>query len=201
MQAKKPYHKEDLRGDLLRAGRAFIEENGYQKFSMRTLAQLLGVSPGAAYHHFKDRKHFLLELAIDCFDEIRLEAQGHPVQDADPAALVKDMACKFVRFGLSNPQMLELLYESELTSPEIDPELQHYQEASHRHGADVLKKCLPGISDREASLRNISLWTSIYGLVSMINKRIIRPFDEELFSLDEITDWVVDRAVASSLAT
>lgn len=38
MASKKPYHKEDLRGDLLKAGRAWIEANGHVGLSIRTLA-------------------------------------------------------------------------------------------------------------------------------------------------------------------
>ncbi|WP_374139319.1 TetR/AcrR family transcriptional regulator, partial [Sphingomonas sp.] len=66
----KTYHREDLRGELLRAGRAYIAEHGHHSLSVRTLANTVGVSPGAPYHHFKDRRALLLALAIDGYAEI-----------------------------------------------------------------------------------------------------------------------------------
>jgi AcrR family transcriptional regulator len=200
MTAKKPYHRENLRRDLLDAGRDYVKAHGHHDLSIRTLAQKVGVSPGAPYHHFPDRRSFLLALALDGFENLQDGVSEENLDDCDPVAFVKATASNFVKFSLENPHMLELMYESELTRPSIDPQLQKYQELSHRRGADLLKKFLPNISDREADLRNMALWTSIYGLVSMINKGIIRPFGEEPFSLEEISDWVVGRAAASALA-
>jgi len=56
MAKSKSYHKEDLRKDLLDAGRAYVEAHGHQSLSVRTLAQKVGVSAGAPYHHFGDRQ-------------------------------------------------------------------------------------------------------------------------------------------------
>lgn len=200
MPAKKPYHKENLRRDLLDAGLDHVRKHGHHGLSMRMLAQQVGVSPGAPYHHFPDRRSLLLALAVDQFDKLLQEASEDTAEGLSPPELVRDKAIKFVRFALENPHLLELMYESDLTRPDIDPLLQQYQEQSHKSGADAIMRCLPGISEREAGLRNIGLWTSIYGLVSMINKGIIRPFGDGAFSIEAMCDWVIDRAVQSAIA-
>ncbi|WP_219893046.1 TetR/AcrR family transcriptional regulator [Aquisediminimonas profunda] len=200
MSVKKPYHKENLRRDLLDAGRKYVRDNGHQGLSIRMLAQQVGVSPGAPYHHFPDRRSFLLALAVDQFDALLQEASQDTEDGLSSTDVVKLRAMKFVRFALDNPHMLELMYESDLTRPDVAPQLQQYQEKSHQSGADSILRCLPDISEKEAGMRNIGLWTSIYGLVSMINKGIIRPFGDGEYSIDEICDWVVDRAVRSALA-
>ncbi|NML92857.1 TetR/AcrR family transcriptional regulator [Novosphingobium olei] len=200
MKPKKPYHKENLRQDLIDAGREYVRINGHQGLSIRMLAQQVGVSPGAPYHHFPDRRAFLLALAIDQFEGLLQEASAKAEDGLSAVDVVKSRAMNFVRFALDNPHMLELMYESDLTRPEVAPQLQHYQELSHQSGADSIRRCLPDINEKEAGLRNIGLWTSIYGLVSMINKGIIRPFDDGRYSIEEICDWVVDRAVGSALA-
>lgn len=199
MSAKKPYHKENLRRDLLEAGRDYVRANGHSGLSIRMLAQKVGVSPGAPYHHFPDKRAFLLALAIDQFDALLTEAADENENGLSPVEVVKVRAMKFVRFALENPHMLELMYESDLTRPNVEPQLQRFQEISHRTGADAIAACLPDISEKEAGLRNIGLWTSIYGLVSMINKGIIRPFGDSAFSIDEICAWVIDRAARSAI--
>ncbi|MEL0252821.1 MAG: TetR/AcrR family transcriptional regulator, partial [Novosphingobium sp.] len=70
MPAKKPYHRENLRRDLLDAGREYVRQHGHHGLSIRTLAQQVGVSPGAPYHHFPDRRSLLLALAIEGFEEM-----------------------------------------------------------------------------------------------------------------------------------
>lgn len=199
MLEKKPYHKENLRRDLLDAGLEHVRLHGHHGLSMRMLAQQVGVSPGAPYHHFPDRRSLLLALAVDQFETLLREAAQVPAENLSPPEMVRAMALKFVRFALDNPHLLELMYESELTRPDIDPQLQRHQEQSHKSGADAILRCLPGISEREAGLRNIGLWTSIYGLVSMINKGIIRPFGDGAFTIEDMCDWVIDRAVKSAL--
>jgi AcrR family transcriptional regulator len=199
MSAKKPYHKENLRRDLLEAGREYVRANGHSGLSIRMLAQKVGVSPGAPYHHFPDRRSFLLALAADQFDALLTEAADENEDELSPVEVVKVRAMKFVHFALENPHMLELMYESDLTRPNVEPQLQRFQEISHRTGTDAIAACLPGVSEKEAGLRNIGLWTSIYGLVSMINKGIIRPFGDSPYNTEEICDWVIDRAARSAI--
>lgn len=200
MTTKKPYHKENLRQDLIDAGREYVRLNGHQGLSMRMLAQQVGVSPGAPYHHFPDRRAFLLALAVDQFDLLLQDASVDAEEDLSGEEAVRARAKAFVHFALDNPHMVELMYESDLTRPEVAPPLQRYQELSHEAGAAAIRRCLPDISEKEAGLRNVQLWTSIYGLVSMINKGIIRPFGDGEYSIAEICDWVLDRAVKSALA-
>lgn len=199
MTKKKPYHKENLRRDLLNAGRAYVEAHGHQDLSVRKLAQQVGVSPGAPYHHFHDRRALLLALAVDSFEELLAGMNKEEPNDGSPFERVKSNAMKFVSFALENPHMLELMYESELTRPQIDPQLQRYQELSHAAGAEDVLKTVQGVSVKEAGLRNMGLWTSIYGLVSMINKGIIRPFGDGTYTIPEITDFVISRAVQSAI--
>lgn len=200
MSTKKPYHKENLRRDLLEAGRAYVKDHGHSSLSIRTLAQQVGVSPGAPYHHFPDRRSLLLALAIDGFQQLWEELEQGDNTGLSPEQQIKADALRFVSFALQNPKLLELMYESELTHPEIDPALHKFHEMSHAAGTAKLREFLPEISYKEAGFRNVALWTSVYGLVSMINKNIIRPFGNGTFDVQEMADWVVSRAAQAALA-
>lgn len=199
MAEKKPYHRENLKRDLFEAGRDFVQKHGHHELSMRVLAQLAGVSPGASYHHFADRRAILLAVAIDGFERLLSQVIEPQETGLSPVEMIKAGASRFVRFALENPHLIELMYESELTRPQIDPALNRFQELSHARGVALLRQFLPDISDKEADLRNIALWTSIYGLVSMINKGIIRPFDSGNATIEDICDWVLERAARAAL--
>ena len=58
--AKPTYHRENLKEELLAAAVIYIAEHGHQDLSVRKLSQIVGVSPGAPYHHFPDRRSLLI---------------------------------------------------------------------------------------------------------------------------------------------
>lgn len=54
----KPKHR-NTREALIQAGINEINEHGVANLSMRRIAKACGVSPGAPYKHFSDRKDFI----------------------------------------------------------------------------------------------------------------------------------------------
>lgn len=198
MSAKKPYHKENLRRDLLDAGRAYVKANGHLGLSIRTLAQQVGVSPGAPYHHFPDRRSFLLALASEGFADMMASSGQIVSSGADAGQKLRQLGVAFVRFAEENPHLIDLMYESELTTPTLDPQLVLFQELGHKNLREVILEAVPGILDAEADLRTIAYWSAIYGFASMRKKGVIHAGDA-LPSVD-IAEAIVDRAVLSALA-
>jgi len=59
MKNDSSYHHGDLRAALIKAATAEIERGGYENLSLRELADSVGVSRGAPYRHFADRRALL----------------------------------------------------------------------------------------------------------------------------------------------
>jgi AcrR family transcriptional regulator len=200
MSKEKPYHKENLRGDLLVAGREYIEKNGHIGLSIRTLAQQVGVSPGAPYHHFPDRRSFLLAIAIEGFHELMASTAAIADANQSPARKLKRMGTSFIRFVEENPRLVDLMYESELTMPTLAPELLKFQLMGHEALKRPVQAALPGISDTEADLRIVTFWSAIYGFASMRKKGVLHPFEPGTLPTVDIAEAVVDRSVLSAIA-
>jgi AcrR family transcriptional regulator len=200
MSKAKPYHKENLRGDLLVAGREYIEMNGHNGLSIRTLAQQVGVSPGAPYHHFPDRRSFLLAIAIEGFHELMAATAAIADANQNAARKLKRMGMAFIRFVEENPRLVDLMYESELTMPALDPELLKFQLMGHEALKRPIVAALPGIADAEAEVRVITFWSAIYGFASMRKKGVLHPADGDALPTVDIAEAVVDRSVVSALA-
>ena len=192
------YHREDLRGDLLRAGRAYIAENGHHSLSVRTLAQTVGVSPGAPYHHFRDRRSLLLALAIDGYAEITNAAAEATASGTPEERLIK-MGMQFVDFAIRSPQLLELMYESELTSPAPDPALVEFQDLGHETLVKPVRDALEGYSEEEIEVRVLALWSTIYGFASLRRKHMIQKVEPRQLDRNEVTRKVVTLAVQAAL--
>lgn len=199
MSTKKPYHKEDLRGDLLKAGRAWVEANGHLGLSMRILAQQVGVSPGAPYHHFPDRRSFLLALALDGFREMLAGSDAVAATEDDPAAKLRALGTEFIRFAEKNPHLVDLMYESELTSPALDPELLAYQQIGHAAVRAAVAASMPGLDPAATDLRTLAFWSAIYGFASMRRKGVIRSVPGAAITGD-LAEAIAERAIVAALA-
>lgn len=199
MSAKKSYHKENLRRDLLDAGREYVRANGHLGLSIRTMAQQVGVSPGAPYHHFPDRRTFLLALAVEGFTDMMAGTQEVLAGKHTAPEKLRAMGIQFVRFAEDNPHLLDLMYESELTTPSLDPELLTFQNQGHMALRQIIVDALPGLPDQEYDLRVIAYWSAIYGFASMRKKGVIYPDQNALPSID-FAEALVDRAALSALA-
>jgi AcrR family transcriptional regulator len=200
MSKEKPYHKENLRGDLLVAGREFVEKNGHFGLSIRTLAQQVGVSPGAPYHHFPDRRAFLLAIALEGFNELMSNSATIAEANQSSARKLKRLGMAFIRFVEDNPRLVDLMYESELTTPTLDPELLKYQLMGHEFLKRPILGAFPGMPDTEAELRTLTFWSAIYGFASMRKKGVLRPLQPGTVPAVDIAEAVVDRSVLSALA-
>jgi AcrR family transcriptional regulator len=200
MSKDKPYHREDLRGDLLKAGREYVAKNGHLGLSVRTLAQQVGVSAGAPYHHFPDRRSLLLALALAGFEDLMNHHAAAAGQELPSRERLKQMGLAFIRFSDENPHLVDLMFESELTTPMVVPELLEYQFLGHRALREPILEALPGISDEDADLRAVAYWSTVYGFASMRKKGVLHPYGGDTLPSINIAEAILERAVSGALA-
>lgn len=67
---KDTYHHGDLREALITEAERQVIEGGLDHVSLRAVAQAVGVSPSAAYHHFADKEALLAEVCRRCLAEL-----------------------------------------------------------------------------------------------------------------------------------
>ena len=71
-RAQKNYHHGNLQQSLVQEATWMISEVGVEGLSMRSLAERVGVSRTAAYHHFRDKNALLCAIAEQGFQHWRL---------------------------------------------------------------------------------------------------------------------------------
>lgn len=196
MAGDQSYHKEDLRGDLLRAGLAYVTENGYASLSVRTLAQKVGVSPGAPYHHFPDRRSLLLAIALEGFKDLIGEAEAIAASGDRGIKQLADLGTGFIEFTDARPRLAELMYESELTSPVIDPQINDFQRIGQQTIRAAIRSELPNAGPMDVESRAVAFWSTIYGFAALRRKHNIQPFDTFGMDRNDAVKALVDRAVA-----
>lgn len=173
-----PSHREDLRNELLAAATAIVTREGHEGLSIRRLAEEVGVSPGAPYHHFPDRRALLTAVALNGYQE--LLAQTVPATSADKSdgPLAQTLA-NFVRFAVDNPHMFTLMYESELVRPRLSPELAAAHEEGFQFMRNEVKRLAGNLSEREVAIRVATIWSAVFGFALQSNRAMLRPHSAE----------------------
>lgn len=102
--------RRNTREELIKAGVEEINRYGVAGFSMRRIAQLCGVSCGAPYKHFGDRKEFIAAIIDD------VNAQWHARQaellaayEGDTRKQIVEMSTGYVQFLAENPHLRAIL--------------------------------------------------------------------------------------------
>jgi len=113
------YHHGDLQSSLLATATAMITEQGIESLSLRKLAERIGVSRTAAYHHFKDKNDLLSAIAAQGF----ISWQTHAEQIFNNNELTDreryhDFVHFYVRFANQNAAIYKLMFGSTLWKKE-----------------------------------------------------------------------------------
>jgi AcrR family transcriptional regulator len=105
-----PYHHGDLAEALVGEALERLRRDGAGQVSLRAVAQAVGVSPSAAYHHFPDKDALLHEVAHrggDLLDR-RVETALGAVEGEGEAALVQRMRAigeAYIDFAVDEPNL------------------------------------------------------------------------------------------------
>lgn len=98
------YHHRDLRNALVSAALEALPEVGPARLSLRDIARRAGVSPGAPYHHFRDKEALLAAVAGQCAQHL-LDALEAAVAEAgeDQLRRFQLTGIAFIRFAVTYP--------------------------------------------------------------------------------------------------
>src|SRR2546428_13605803 len=65
---RRAHEKQELRAAILAAAGKLFDEQGYERFSLRQVAELIGYSPTTIYLYFKDKDDLLFTVVDEGFD-------------------------------------------------------------------------------------------------------------------------------------
>lgn len=113
------YHHGDLASALKALAMTTITAQGVERFSVRDVADQLGVAPSAVYRHFQDKAALVRAVALDGFARLGqtwldLMAVSEASALSDPAtrAVVRFAAGAdaYIMFAQDNPALFQLMY-------------------------------------------------------------------------------------------
>jgi AcrR family transcriptional regulator len=165
---KQNYHHGDLRSTLLEAALVTVEAEGVEALSFRQLARIAKVSPGAPYHHFRDKGELLAMVAKRGFETLHGELQRSSAAGVNPVNALHKLVHAYLKFARTSPKLYALLFAPEVTRPEnldlIEPDAM----ACFEQLQSALAAVDPSSKPAETHERALAVWGLLHGLVSLL---------------------------------
>jgi len=171
-RARREREKADTRRRILEAARELFTIEGYSQTSMRRIADQIGYTATAIYHHFADKDALVNELCINDFGALG-DALKQMDQLPDPVSRLRAMGHNYVKFALAHPQQFRFMFLVERPVPAggecvvtIDPAENGYGFLQSNVGeALALGLFRPEFTD--ADLLAQVLWAGVHGLATI----------------------------------
>ncbi|MDR3588014.1 MAG: TetR/AcrR family transcriptional regulator [Desulfosporosinus sp.] len=183
------YHHGDLKAELIRMGLKLLDQEGYERFSLRKVAKACNVSQTAPYRHFKDKDQLIAAIAAEATKEFdqSLKQALEKFPD-DPKKQLKEMGIAYVNFFVHNPEYLRLLFLSDIKSKmKIDPCLSenHFLDGHPFHTFfNAVKRYKNNSPNETMGEKELMLycWGLVHGISVLIANRDI-PFEGDYAKL------------------
>ncbi len=101
--------KEEIRKKILDAARQLFAEEGYEKVTMRRIADAIEYSPTTIYLHFEDKDDVVRALCHADFGHL-LEAMQQAPMPADPIEAIRQLGRAYVAFALRHPNQYRFMF-------------------------------------------------------------------------------------------
>lgn len=162
----------DLRSIILDQSRSILLEYGFDRFSMRKIAQAVGCSATSIYLYFKNKDDLLHALIEEGFERMYQTLSMLNISDNDPLNSIKVLCRGFIDFGLMNPEYYEIMFQLHPKHMERYP-VEKYRKA--RRNIDmIMHQLVEGnhqeifYIDNARVVANVILAT-LHGAVSLLN--------------------------------
>jgi AcrR family transcriptional regulator len=161
----------DTRIRILSEARELFLEVGLAGFSMRVLAERVGVSATALYRHFEDRDAILASLLDEAF-----RAFGGTLMQAlagqTPFERLRLSGKAYFEFALAHPRDYELMFMTncaDLGLTRMSEELAQRAQSTFVFLVDRVSECMESGVFPRAEPRTVAvyIWTQVHGLASL----------------------------------
>jgi AcrR family transcriptional regulator len=191
------YHHGNLRAAIIEATLALVEEQGVSAVSVREVAKRLGVSPGAPFRHFANKKALLTAVATEAMESfsaaIHEALRASP--EATPAEALRAIGHGYLKWALDNRAQFAIISNRD----EIDflgaPQLQTLSEGVMQLMNPHIQAMFPGSKAEELTATKLVCRSLVYGLARMATDGHFEEWSIPLGRQQQTVDRVLDQFI------
>ncbi|MBK8702429.1 MAG: TetR/AcrR family transcriptional regulator [Saprospiraceae bacterium] len=176
---RKEREKQEKRDLIVDAAARIFAEEGYERTSMRGIAERIEYSPATIYLYFKDKDE-LLHAVHELGFGLLMKEMSKVAAVADPLERLRLISLEYVRFCFEHPQYYNLMFNS------LEP-LNYYEDHCNwdtgRKAFDFLQYAIEDcmqkglIVEQEPKALTFFCWSFVHGMVSLYTRNRLRALD------------------------
>lgn len=190
-QGRDAYHHGHLRDAVLQQALKLIRKRGDVNFSLREVAQAVGVSHAAVYRHFRNKGDLLATVATAGFDQLgqSIEAAGTG-SDKSPDERLAKQGAAYIQLAIQRPGHFTAMFAPEIQSSDQAVQVQTAADKAYGCLAETVAKKLgtTDLQDPRVHLHSLHYWALIHGLACLHLSGNLSACFGERFSLESPAD-------------
>lgn len=168
---RKERERQEMRKLIIGTAMEMFINEGYEKTSIRNLADKIEYSPATIYLYYKDKDELLYEVQGQAFLEL-YNAFVKDVAATDPLERLEQLVHSYVNFGLEHPDLYDLMFILRSPMKASGEDWPNCDEA-YAFLIETVNNCIDRLRYADAAVAALSIWTISHGLVSLfIRERI-----------------------------
>ncbi|GAB3503105.1 TetR/AcrR family transcriptional regulator [Spirosoma knui] len=176
---RKEREREEMRKLILDAAQKLFIANGFEKVSIRTIADAIEYSPATIYLYYKDKNELLYALHQRGFAKMVEEFQPL-LALADPFEKLVEMGRSYIRFAVQNPELFDLMFI--MTAPMDKLDKEDWVEGDQAFGLlmQVVQECMDAgiFQPQNVNVVAMMIWSGIHGYTALFLRKRLGMFDE-----------------------
>ena len=178
---RKEREKQELKQHILDAAMALFMEQGYEKTSIRNIAERIEYSPGTIYLYFKDKADIFLELHTMAF-EVLFKHLAMTKEIKDPMERLRSLSQMYLKFAIDNPDLYDLMFILREPMEALDHHC-GWEEGFKNYDLlrdTVLEAMEKGMIKKEdPDVISLAAWSLVHGLASLWIRKRFKMLPEE----------------------
>lgn len=184
-------HRDSLRREILDAARTLFIEEGFERVSMRKLAERIEYSPTTIYLHFKDKAELFTAVCDETFGQLARKLEAIAKKGEDPVETVREGLRTYARFALKHREHYTVAFL--LPRNPVFPFADSSAERAFQILRDGVRACVEAKRFRPVEIEPAaqSLWAATHGVVALLIAKKGFPFIEANTLIDETIDTML----------
>ena len=162
--------REEMRENILNAAIELFLEHGFEKTTMRRIADKIEYTPGNIYAYFKSKNEIIYAIHQRGF-QILYDMEMTVVDTPDPGERLVKLGQIYIQFGLTHRPFYDLMFIESHMQKVISDE-KHWAEGQNAYG--ILRQTVADCIDSGALPHGdvdsvtFAMWSVVHGLVSLV---------------------------------
>jgi AcrR family transcriptional regulator len=185
---RKEREKQERRAMILSAATKMFLEEGYEKTSLRAIADRIEYSPATIYLYFKDKTE-LLEAVMEQGFEVLMKYLERSLEYQHPLDRLRAMASEYIRFAHEHPSYYDLMFIMNAPMEHVEgPEDWDCGFQAFGLLVQVVMECINQklIRFDDPVKAALTYWSILHGMVSLKVRDRLIVFPQEPLSHDEL---------------